>query len=281
MKDLLKNLPDGILTEDTLNAIEQAFNDRVNLHVEKALTQQDELYAEKLETLIQAIDKDHTQKLRKVVEAIDINNTTKLQQVIKKYESDLGGSAKMFKEGLVSSVSDYLELYIEEVMPIAELKEAVRNKQAVTVLENLRKVLSVDSALINASIREAVLDGKQQIDESTAIASKLQEENVRLKQSLDKAKASLLIESKTRDMSVKKKEYMSKILTDKTAKFIEENFDYTSRLFDKKETERIDILKEQAFEHRVVKSDAPKITEQPLKKSTPVDNYLNELQRVR
>jgi len=66
MRDLLKNLPEGVLTEDTLNAIETAFSDRVKIHVEKALTQQDELYAEKLQTLIDAIDKDHTNKLKRL-----------------------------------------------------------------------------------------------------------------------------------------------------------------------------------------------------------------------
>jgi len=281
MRDLLKNLPEGGLTEDTLTAIETAFNDRVNIHVEKALAQQDELYAEKLQTLIDAIDKDHTAKLRKVVEAIDTNNTGKLKQVIVKYEKELSKKASTFKESIVSNLSNYLDLYLEEAVPTADIKEAVRNKQAVTVLENLRKTLSIDSALINASIREAVLDGKQQIEQSTAAANQLQEENSKLKGELDKLASSLMLEQKTQDMTAKKKEYMKKLLGDKPANFIAENFDYTSKLFDKKETERLAILKEQAFETRTVKTDSPKTVAQPVKKTTAVDPYLNELQRIR
>ena len=41
-----------------------------------------------------------------------------------------------------------------------------------------------------------------------------------------------------------KEEYIKRVLSDKTPKFIEENFDYTLRLFDKKEQERIDIIRE-------------------------------------
>lgn len=281
MRDLLNNLPEGGLTEDTLTAIETAFTDRVKIHVEKALTQQDELYAEKLQTLINAIDKDHTTKLQKVVEAIDSNNTHKLKKVIVKYEKDLSKNASVFKESIVTNISNYLDLYLEEAVPTADIREAVRNKQAVTVLENLRKTLSVDSALINASIREAVLDGKQQIEESTAVASQLQEENAELKSKLDKLTSSLILEQKTQDMSTKKKEYMKKLLGDKPSNFIAENFDYTSKLFDKKETERLAILKEQAFETRTVKTDSPKTVEQPSKTLTPVNPYLSELQRIR
>lgn len=282
MRDLLKNLPEGVLTEDTLNAIETAFSDRVKIHVEKALTQQDELYAEKLQTLIEAIDKDHTNKLQKVVEAIDINNTEKLKQVIVKYEKDLSKDAGSFKESLITNISNYLEVCIEEAIPTQDIKEAVRNRQALLVLENLRKTLSVDSALINASIREAVIEGKQQIDESAAAVATLQKENAALKLQVEKTTVDKLLESLTLEMSPKKKGYMKKILSDKSAKFIQENFDYTSKLFDKKETERLEVLKEEAFQDRVVKTDSPKIVETPVtKKSTPVDSYLGELQRVR
>jgi hypothetical protein len=281
MKDLLKNLPEGILSEDTLAAIEKVFNERVDLHVEKALAQQDELYAEKLQTLIKAIDKDHTAKLNRVVEAIDQNNAKKLKFVVSKYEKEISSTANIFKESLIDNISDYLDVYMEKVIPATEIKEAVRNKQALTVLENLRKVLSVDSALINSSIREAVMDGKQQIEESSTRATKLQEENNKLRAKLDRVSADLLIESKTRDMSSKKKEYMKKLLSDKTSKFIEENFDYTSKLFDKKETERIGVLTEQAFETRVVKSDTPKNVVTESKKNSPADVYVAELSRFR
>jgi hypothetical protein len=71
-----------VLTEESLQAIEDAFTAKLNLTVESALAQQDDLYAKKLEKLIGAIDKDHTTKLKRVVEAIDKDNSQKLVKVV-------------------------------------------------------------------------------------------------------------------------------------------------------------------------------------------------------
>jgi len=103
--ELLKNATNGILTEDTLNEIENAFNnavqDKVKLHVEKALVEQDNDYANKLKHLINVIDKDHTSKLVKVVEAIDKNHSQKLIQIVEKYNKEVNGGAKNFKNLMV------------------------------------------------------------------------------------------------------------------------------------------------------------------------------------
>ncbi len=46
-----------VLTNESVEAIENAFKEKLELSVEAALTQQDDLYAEKLETLVASIDK--------------------------------------------------------------------------------------------------------------------------------------------------------------------------------------------------------------------------------
>jgi hypothetical protein len=72
------------------------------------------------------------------------------------------------------------------------------------------------------------------------------------------------------------------VLGDKSAKFIEENFDYTLRLFDKKENERIEMIKEQAFETRKVKADAPMLTEAAKVPSKQEFNpYISELRKYK
>ncbi len=82
--DILKvnDATKDILSEDILKEIETAFNanvdDKVKIHVEKALNEQDEDYAKKLEKLVEVIDADHTAKLNQVVEAIDTNHAQKL-----------------------------------------------------------------------------------------------------------------------------------------------------------------------------------------------------------
>lgn len=279
---LLTDEAKQVLTEESLQVIEDAFTKKMELTVESALAQQDDLYASKLKQLINAIDKDHSTKLKRVVEAIDKNNTSKLVKVVKKYEKELTNEAKSFKETLVESISDYLEEFIDEAIPTEAITEATKNRTAREVLSNLRKVLAIDSALMSESVQDAVVDGKKQIDELTKKVEELSKENSLIKESYSKTKSALILESKTSGLSEKKREYIKRVLGDKTPKFIEENFDYTLRLFDKKEQERIDIIKEQAFNERSVKADAPVIREsvQP-KQSQEFNPYISELQRYK
>lgn len=279
IKDII---PQNLLSEESLNEIETAFNNRVKIHVEQALTTQDELYAKKLEALLEAINTDHCGKLSKVVEAIDKNNAVKLVKVVEKYERELNNSAGQFKDQLVESLSTYLDTYIEELIPAESINEAVRNKQALAVLEGLRKTLAVDSALMTESIKEAVIEGKQQIDEAKQQADTLVAENAKLKKEIDTLQKAIFIESNTSKMSPNKKEYVKKILQEKDITFVKENFDYISKLYDKKEAEQTEVIKEQALNNRVVKHDAPKVVvEQTTKKDPFINSYLTELNRVR
>jgi len=267
-----------VLTEESVQAIETAIEEKIQLSVEAALTSQDELYAEKLQELVGAIDKDHTAKLKKVVKVVDINNANKLITVVKKYENELTGSASQFKTTLVESISDYLDEYIEESVPTEAIEEATKNRTAREVLSNLRKVLAVDSSLMSESVKDAVMDGKTQIDQLTEKVNKFEKENTLLKQAYNKQSSTLILENKTSAMVGKKREYLFKILSDKSPRFIEENFDYTAKLFDRKEKERLSVLKEEAYKTRKVKTDAPvqPITEE---KKVTRNPYLEELKR--
>ena len=280
VKNILPDQVKDLLTEDSLNTIETALQEKTSLLIETALINQDELYSQKLQQLMKAIDKDHTSKLKRVVEAVDISNARKLSTVVKRYEKEINKNAKTFKNTLVESISDYLEEYIDEAIPKDAIVEATKNKTALSVLTNLRKVLAVDAALMKESVKEAVQDGKTQLDTLSEQVTKLERENKILKESYLKTKADLILEEKTSDLPDKKKEYIKKVLGDKTPKFIEENFDYTLRLFDKKEKEKISQLKDEAFSRRVVKTDAPRIN---LQESTtkPINPYVDALQRNR
>lgn len=278
--ELLPKELQEVLTEESVNAIETAIKEKVELSVEAALTNQDELYAEKLEELVSAIDKDHTDKLKRVVEAVDTSNATKLIKVVKRYENEINNSAAQFKETLVESISDYIEEYIDEAVPVQAIEEATKNRTAAEVLSNLRNVLAVDSTLMKESVKGAVMEGKNTIDDLTARLNEVEKENNLLKEAYNTTQADLFLEKKTSGLQDKKKEYLRKVLGDKSPTFIKENFDYTARLFDKKEQERIDVIKEEAFTNRKVKADAPR--EVIEEKKAPVANpYLSELQRMK
>ncbi len=175
-EELPKDLEE-VLTNESVEAIENAFKEKLELSVEAALTQQDDLYAEKLETLVASIDKDHAEKMEKLVEAVDTNNAKKLAQVITKYETELNEGAVEFKETLVESISNYIEEYIDDVIPTEAILEATKNKEALNVLHNLRNTLSVDSSLMAESVKTAIVEGKTEIDELKAEIAKLKASN--------------------------------------------------------------------------------------------------------
>jgi uncharacterized coiled-coil protein SlyX len=259
MKKNLKNLftedVQAILTDETLTAIEEAFNAKVESAVEAALLEQDELYATKLQTFYTAIDKDHSKKMKRVVESVDKSNASKLVKIVKLYERDHSMDATKFKKSLVESISEYLEEYLVETVGAKDLAQAVKNKTAYNVLENMRKVLSIDSVMMKESVQEAVIDGKNQITE-------LQKENAELKKQFKalyeqnkKTEVTSLLEAKVSKFPEAKKNFIKKALEDKSLEFINENFDYAVRLFDKQEKTKLTTLKEEALKKRVVKPD--------------------------
>lgn len=276
--DTLKDLSEDTKKE-IQTAIETKVQEKVQVHVEKALAEQDELYSNKLKQLLEAIDKDHSVKLEKVVQAIDEDRAEKLKMVVSKYETALNEDAKKFKEQLVESISDYLDAYLAEAVPAEEIQEAVRNKKAVKVLEGLRQHLAVDAALQNESIKEAILDGKQQINEASSKLESIVAENATLKNELDGIKANLLIEQRTANLDEQQKKYLKKVFNGKSPEFINENFDYTLKLFNKKTNDRLENLKEEALSEstkvdRVVLEQTEVVNEQ-----VEISPYLRELSK--
>lgn len=280
ISEILKEATNGAIDESTLAAIESAFEKRLEektqLHVDKALIEQDELYTSKLEKLLEALDSDHTKKLEKVVEAIDADRTAKLKAVIEKYESALTEDAENFKTELVESISSYLDEYLQESIPAEEIKEAVKNKKAIQVLEGIRNHLAIDSALQKESIKDAVLDGKNQINEATTkLESALQEKAV-VEEELNTIKANLLIEQKTAGLDERSAKYVKKALAGKDVGFIAENFDYTLKLFEKKEESRLESLKEQALEDT---TKVDRVVEEKVETPAPSSHYMSELSK--
>jgi len=284
---VLKEAAKDILTEDVLKDIEAAFNtavqNKVAIHVEKALNEQDEDYASKLEGLVKAIDADHTAKLKMVVEAIDNDRAGKLKKIVSKYEAALVKEAADFKSSLVEQVSDYLELYLEEKLPLVEVQEAVNNKRAVATLNEIRNMLSVDMALAKESIKEAIVDGRSRLDEAATQLETANKQVNELKSKLTLTESQLVLEKKVSTLDSGEKAYMKKMLTGKSAKFIVENFDYTLSLFNKSEEARLKTLKNEAITETVATTvDRPVIEESvaELDEADPSFNlYLSELKK--
>jgi len=254
-KDIKETLKEGtkdILSDEALDEIQTAFNAAVNekadLQVEAALTKQDEEHADKVGQLLETIDSDHTEKLDRIVEAVTANHTQKLKMVIERYKGETGQDASCFKDGLVESVSNYLDLYLEKQFPQDMLEEAVKNKRSENVLAEVRKILAVDMALAKDEIKDAVVDGKKRIDEATNKLDEVSVENTKLLSELNTLKADNTLSTLSENLPEHKKKYIQKVLGNKTAEFIAENFEYTLDLFDKETTKNEEVLKEEAIQ---------------------------------
>lgn len=290
ISQLLKESTQGILTEETLDQIQTAFDgavdERVKIHVEKALIEQDAEYTEKLEKLLEAIDSDHSAKLQKVVEALDVNNSNKLQAVVKKYQTIIKENAEEFKSNLVDKISHFIDLYIEDKIPQAQINEAVRNQKAKIMLNNLREAFAIDTALMSETLRDAIVDGKKQIEEAKKQSEHYKKELSVVKEGLQNTQANVLLESKLANLPANKRSYAKRVLEGKSAKFIIENIDYTLSLFDKNEEERLETLKEEALSSRkskdidrVVVEESTEDNQSIHSKSSSIDYIMQELKK--
>ena len=279
ISDILREATDGQIDETVLTSIEEAFNvrleEKVKIHVDKALLEQDELYSNKLEELLEALDTDHSKKLKKVVEAVDNDRANKLKAVISKYEGILNEDAEAFKQSLVESISEYLDTYLAESIPAQDIAEAVKNKKAVAVLDDLRKHLAIDTALQKESIKEAVADGKSKINEASTKLESALNEKAKVEEELQSLKVSQFLSEKTKDLDERTSKYINKMLSSKPYDYVTENFDYTLKLFEKKEESRLEGLKAEALTE-TVKVD--RVIEEKVEEK-PLSPYMSELSK--
>ena len=297
IEDMLSQVSDDVLTEDSKKMLAEAFEDAVkgavaeklDLEISDALQKLDEDHSSKLEQLLEAIDADHTQKLVAVLEKIDVDHTEKLDFLVKKHDKTMKEDAKMFKESLITQLSNYIDLYVEKSIPRAELREAVENKRAQKMINQMKQVMALDDSFINETITEAVADGRKTIDSLKQELNEAIKKNIQISQSLKTKAAELMLEKNTAGLVKEKKQYVMRMLKDKDPEYITENFDYVVKMFDKSEDEQRELVTEAATkETKTMKSklDTPAKTHVPLTESatsTPegegVGGYLSAMKQ--
>lgn len=297
MKDfseILKQIDESVIDQETAKAITEAFESAVNekveartkLEVESALSAQDDEHASKLEKLLEAIDTDHSDKLQKVVEAITENHTQKLEMISSFYKKALTEKAEDFTNKIVGKVSNYLDLYLEKILPETQLEEAVANTYARKQLDTIRELVGIDKDFIDSSIKESISVGKTKIDELSEKLNESYKENETLLEKINKMESHLLLEEKTKGMPSVKKDFIFKLLNDKNGSYIEENFNYVVEMFERSESEATTELVKEA-KQKAVSRDAKVIPQKVVTESAtnidsdfgPVNEYLSELMR--
>ena len=281
---ILKEATKDLLTEESLKAITEAFekkvDEKVNLAVESALIKQDEEYSAKLEKVLEAIDADHTEKLTKIVtkideahaakfehalKTIDESHSAKLEKLVNRYDGALKNEAETFKKNIVENVSSYLELYIDKAIPAQQIQEATQNTRSRKIIDEIKRLVSLDESFVNENVKEALMDGKRQIDEANEKAAAATKESALLLEKVAIIERDLLLEKKIANLPAPKKAYMLRMLGEKDAKFINENFEYASDLYEKREEENLQVLKESTAPKtrgvdRVVTEDVKPVT---------------------
>lgn len=294
--EILKQVDESVINEETAKAITEAFesaveekvNARVSLEVESVLTKQDEDHASKLKKLLEAIDTDHTNKLQTVVNALTENHTDKLKNIVRFYRKSLNEKAQNFSTNIVSEISNYLDLYLNKNIPNLQLKEAVQNTYARKQLDKIRELVGIDSDYINESVKSVVSKGKSKIDELNEKLNDSYQENHTLLEKLKINETAVLLEKKTKGMPSSKKEYIFNLLNDKDSSYIEENFNYVVEMFERGEEDKTSDLVQEATK-KAFSRDASVPKKSTINESAsfsnqndefnPVSNYLTELSR--
>lgn len=295
IKAILEKFDKEVLSEDAANAIAEAFETAVNekseartkLEVESVVSKIDEDHASKLEKLLEAIDTDHTTKLEKVVDAITENHTEKLEQVASYYRKALNEKANSFSEKMINELSNYLDLYLDKVIPQAQLDEAVSNTYARKKLNAIREMVGFDQEFVDGDIKSSIDQGKKKIDELNVKLNESYKENETLLEKIKISEAHSILEEKTKGMPSAKKDFIVKLLNDKDSSYVQENFNYVVEMFERGEEEVSTGLAEEA-KQKAVSRDARVIPSQVVTESSTqskedvspiISEYLNELGR--
>lgn len=298
IKNILHEQFKDLISEETLQTIEEAFQkavdekakEKIQLESENIINKIDKDHTQKLSLVIEKIDKDHTAKLKKLVEAIDTDHAVKLQklvtgidakhtsllkQVVEKYESELSEKADSFQERLVEEISNYLDLYIERALPKDQISEAVNNIKAANQLKQIRQIVGIDETFVDNEIKEALIDGKRTIDSLKNELNEALKENVLLNQKANKAEASIMLEKLTAEMPSAKRQFVVKLLGNKAPEYIQENISYVVDMFERESQEEVDEIKE-SVKRQFTKT--PQVDRQIIEESKQFNN--NEIERT-
>lgn len=189
-----------LISEDTLKAIEDAFEQAVvekaeekvgnekqkfeehlSLQVEAAKTRLDEDYtdklkmliekldkdhAEKLQTVIEKIDEDHSQKIVKLLEAVDVDHAVKLQKLVKnidvKHTGMLNQIVEKYEGQLNNEAKGFQERLIEEVSNYIDLyiDKTIPKNQISEAVDNIKAQKQVTEIRKIVGISEEFVEGE-------------------------------------------------------------------------------------------------------------------------
>lgn len=251
---VIKDSMGDVISQELADKIDTMFQEAVNtqvearikLVVENELDKQDEAHSEQLESLLESIDTDHLEKTKKLLSAMDENYSKKLLQYADKMNKELNENAEAFQKALKESISQFLDSYIDSVIPMKTIEEAVQNTRSARMIDKIKDVIGIDPAFVSKSIKSAVMEAKDHMDEMEKKISTLTESNTELQTKLEETTRKLVLEEKTAGLSQEKRDFIRRRLGDRSVKEIEANYEYVCEMFDADQREKRQEVRESA-----------------------------------
>lgn len=251
---VIKDSMGEVISQELADKIDAMFQEavtaqveaRIKLVVENELDKQDEAHSQQLEKLLEDIDTDHLEKTKKLLSAMDENYSKKLLMYADKMNKELNENAETFQKALNESISQFLDSYIDSVIPMKTIEEAVQNTRSARMIDKIKDVIGIDPAFVSKSIKSAVMEAKDHMDEMEKKISTLTESNTELQTKLEETTRKLVLEEKTAGLPQEKRDFIRHRLGDRSVKEIEANYEYVCEMFDADQREKREELRESA-----------------------------------
>jgi hypothetical protein len=222
--------------DDVATLVETEINAREQSLAESASKYKTEL--EDTKKLMEAKDIEHAEKMKTIVEKVDKSFTKKLQEAINtmKDKNDME---------LAKKVSDYLDATLEESIPEKVVVDYHKLRKLEKLFENMRTQLLVTDEFVQSEVREAVMEAKGMLEDKDKKINDLLVEKVSMKKMLGKNEAESLLESKVKNMPMKKVAYLNTFFKNADKAKIESKFNEACVAFDRQEkSERQKLVNE-------------------------------------
>lgn len=209
-----------------LTEAQKADLDTFVLALESTMSKQRQEAIRKTKLAVEAkLDKEYTAEFKKLMESIAENQ--KLSSKVQNKIAKINESKK-----LAVQVNDFLDLYVESVLPKKTIIDYDRMQKLEAIHESLKDVLLLNDDAIaqkKAQLEESFKHEKSKCETEVAkMQVKLNESMAQaqqLKRKIDQFKALELLESKTKDLPTFEARAVKKRLATATAPEIEKQFD--------------------------------------------------------
>ena len=177
---------------------------------------------------------------------LDENYSSKLIAYANKMNKELNENAQAFQTTLKESISKFLDSYIDDVIPMKTIEEAVQNTRSLRMIEQIKNVIGIDPAFVSKSIKSAVMEAKTRMDDLEKQVAELTESKSALESKLASTSQKLLLEEKTAGLPQEKRDFIKHRLGDRSVEDIEANYDYVCEMWESDQREKRESLRETA-----------------------------------